>query len=91
MRFFEGRHKSLRYLECGISKKEFAKAGFWLHNWEVRCFHCDVHLKNVTAQMDPWIEHARWQPQCSFLRKTRDILFMWSVRDVIKIDKYTSF
>jgi baculoviral IAP repeat-containing protein 2/3 len=88
MRFYKKRLKSLRYLECGISKKQLAKAGFWLINGELRCFHCNLHLENVTDSIDPWIEHVRWQPKCSFLKMTRGILFMWSVRDVIKIEKY---
>jgi Inhibitor of Apoptosis domain len=91
MRDFKSRHKSLRNLDCVTSKKQLARAGFWLHNGEVRCFHCNMHLEKMTSELDPWIEHARWQPQCGFLKMDRGILFMWSVRDVIKIDKYIRF
>jgi hypothetical protein len=45
-------------------------------------------MENVTDPIDPWIDYARWQSKCSFLKMTRGILYMWSVRDVIKIEKY---
>lgn len=33
----------------------------------VRCFHCDGGLKHWDPHDDPWTEHARWFPQCSYV------------------------
>lgn len=85
MRDYSVRLATLGVLGSDICKEQFAKAGFYIpRGKDLHCFHCDLVLGAVTAQTDPWIEHARWQPRCSFLRMARDILFMWSVRDVIK-------
>lgn len=33
----------------------------------VNCFHCGSGLRNWEPEDDPWVEHARWFPQCRFL------------------------
>ncbi|XP_063769697.1 baculoviral IAP repeat-containing protein 1-like [Pseudophryne corroboree] len=40
----------------------------------VQCFSCGGCLGNWEEDDDPWKEHAKWFPECSFLRikKTRD-------------------
>lgn len=35
---------------------------------QVRCFHCDGGLRHWDPQDEPWVEHARWFPSCSYLR-----------------------
>lgn len=34
---------------------------------QVRCFHCDGGLRHWNPDDDPWTEHARWFPRCSFV------------------------
>lgn len=34
---------------------------------KVRCFYCDVGLRNWLVGDDPWVEHARWYPKCPFV------------------------
>lgn len=54
-----------------IQTPEFlAQAGFFYEGVgdQVRCFHCDGGLKHWDPHDDPWTEHARWFPNCSFLR-----------------------
>ena len=46
-----------------------AAAGFFYlgASDHVKCFHCDGGLRNWEPQDDPWLEHARWFPQCRFV------------------------
>ncbi|CAH1131503.1 unnamed protein product [Ceutorhynchus assimilis] len=46
-----------------------AQAGFYYEgmNDQVRCFHCDGGLRHWDPDDDPWTEHARWFPRCSFV------------------------
>ncbi|XP_019755887.2 death-associated inhibitor of apoptosis 2 isoform X2 [Dendroctonus ponderosae] len=46
-----------------------AQAGFYYEGLgdQVRCFHCDGGLRNWDPDDDPWTEHARWFPRCSFV------------------------
>ena len=37
----------------------------------MRCFHCDGGLRNWEEEDDPFTEHARWFPRCSFIRELR--------------------
>lgn len=34
----------------------------------VRCFHCGGALKDWKSGDDPMSEHAKWFPQCSFVK-----------------------
>lgn len=47
-----------------------AEAGFFYEGIsdQVRCFHCDGGLRNWDPVDDPWTEHARWFPSCSFVK-----------------------
>lgn len=33
----------------------------------VRCYHCDIGLRNFELTDEPWIEHAKHSPNCKFL------------------------
>ncbi|KAF6205852.1 hypothetical protein GE061_020026, partial [Apolygus lucorum] len=46
-----------------------ADAGFYYTGVgdKVRCFHCDGGLKEWKKMDDPWVEHARWFSDCTFL------------------------
>jgi hypothetical protein len=35
----------------------------------VRCFYCNGALRNWQATDDPKVEHARWFPQCAYIRQ----------------------
>ncbi len=42
----------------------------------VRCFFCDGGLRNWEREDDPFTEHARWFPRCSFIREVRGNAFV---------------
>ncbi|KAK3603355.1 hypothetical protein CHS0354_025961 [Potamilus streckersoni] len=48
---------------------QVAEAGFFYTGSHdiVRCFACDGGLKNWDPDDDPWVEHARWFPQCAYV------------------------
>ncbi|XP_052808890.1 baculoviral IAP repeat-containing protein 7-A-like [Mya arenaria] len=52
---------------------QLAHAGLYFTGVEdhVRCFACDGGLRQWDAGDDPWVEHCRWFPACSFARKTK--------------------
>ncbi|CAH1183237.1 unnamed protein product [Phaedon cochleariae] len=47
-----------------------SQAGFYYEGMGdlVRCFHCDGGLRHWDPHDDPWTEHARWFPNCSFVK-----------------------
>lgn len=49
--------------------EELAEAGFFYCGLSdhVRCFHCGNGLRNWESDDQPWNEHARWYPDCSFV------------------------
>lgn len=49
--------------------EQLAEAGFYYAGSgdQVRCFHCDGGLSKWDPSDDPWIEHARWFPECGFV------------------------
>lgn len=51
--------------------ENFAKAGFFYAGYSdyVRCFFCSVGLRNFELGDDPCIEHVRWKPKCSYIRR----------------------
>lgn len=50
-------------------------------NNDVRCFWCDLVLRNWESGEDPWVEHARWFPRCAFIRQTRGDEFVDMVQN----------
>nr|XP_053656418.1 baculoviral IAP repeat-containing protein 3-like [Cherax quadricarinatus] len=44
------------------------EAGFFTDKNETCCFYCAGKIRTVSREDDPWIEHAKWFPTCSFLR-----------------------
>ncbi|XP_052097287.1 baculoviral IAP repeat-containing protein 7-like, partial [Mytilus californianus] len=61
--------------------REMALAGFLFagYNDYTRCFHCGGGLRNWEAGDDPWVEHARWFPQCGFLKQNKGEKFIQAV------------
>jgi hypothetical protein len=49
----------------------FVEAGFFYTGDKtiVRCFYCNGALRNWQASDDPKVEHARWFPQCAYIRQ----------------------
>jgi baculoviral IAP repeat-containing protein 7/8 len=53
------------------SIESFVEAGFFYTGEKtiVRCFYCNGALRNWQASDDPKVEHARWFPQCAYIRQ----------------------
>ncbi|XP_068104303.1 baculoviral IAP repeat-containing protein 1e-like isoform X2 [Hyperolius riggenbachi] len=56
-----------------IQPKQLASAGFFYTGRRdtVRCFSCGGCLGNWQEKDDSWKEHAKWFPQCDFLRNQK--------------------
>ncbi|XP_076084057.1 putative inhibitor of apoptosis [Mytilus galloprovincialis] len=61
--------------------REMALAGFLFAGYHdyTRCFHCGGGLRNWDAGDDPCVEHARWFPQCGFLKQNKGESFIQAV------------
>jgi len=61
-----------------------SSAGFYYvgHADNVKCFFCDGGLSNWEANDDPWTEHARWFPNCGFLKQVMGTNYIQKVQDV---------
>ncbi|KAL5018674.1 hypothetical protein ScPMuIL_004396 [Solemya velum] len=46
----------------------------------VKCFFCGGGLRNWEPQDIPWVEHARWYPQCAFLIQCQGLEFVRKVQ-----------
>ncbi|KAL3883186.1 hypothetical protein ACJMK2_029477 [Sinanodonta woodiana] len=69
-------------LDIRQTPHKVAEAGFYYTGFQdvVRCFACDGGLKNWDDDDDPWIEHARWFPQCAYVRHIKGEEFINLVR-----------
>ena len=56
----------------------------------VRCFFCNGGLCNWEADDEPWTEHARWFPDCGFLKQVKGMTFIEKVRVSINKSVYTA-
>lgn len=58
-----------------------AMAGFLYAGYSdyTRCFFCGGGLRNWEAGDDPWVEHARWFPECAFLKQNKGDNFIQAV------------
>ncbi|XP_052096883.1 baculoviral IAP repeat-containing protein 3-like isoform X7 [Mytilus californianus] len=63
--------------------RQMAIAGFLFAGYHdyTRCFFCGGGLRNWEAGDDPWVEHARWFPKCTFLRQNKGDAFIKAVQD----------
>ena len=52
-----------------VAPSVLAKAGFFYTGSGdcVRCFHCDLGLRHWEPGDEPWEEHARWYPKCTYI------------------------
>ena len=51
----------------------------------VKCFFCDGGLCNWEADDEPWTEHARWFPNCGFLKQVKGPKFIQKVQVNCKV------
>ncbi|KAG8229323.1 hypothetical protein J437_LFUL007131, partial [Ladona fulva] len=67
------------------SPLSFAEAGFFYTGYSdrVRCFHCDLGLWEWQDDDDPWIEHARWFPNCEYVRLIKGEDFIISAKNLL--------
>ncbi|KAK3605776.1 hypothetical protein CHS0354_033981 [Potamilus streckersoni] len=61
--------------------QQMAEAGFFYAgiNDYTRCFQCGGGLRNWEPGDNPWIEHARWYPQCAYVLGKRGQRFVNAV------------
>ncbi|MDP0589944.1 MAG: baculoviral IAP repeat-containing protein [Candidatus Endonucleobacter bathymodioli] len=62
--------------------KDMAAAGFFYVNRSdcVQCFHCGLGLRNWETDDIPFVEHARWFPECAYLITCKGYEFIASVQ-----------
>ncbi|MCJ8734184.1 hypothetical protein PDJAM_G00232400 [Pangasius djambal] len=82
MESFEERLESFRDRAHPISHERLARAGFSSTGERdcVVCFKCGGRLKNWQPDEDPWEEHAKHYPGCSFLLAEKGQEFINSVQ-----------
>ncbi|XP_061171128.1 inhibitor of apoptosis protein-like [Saccostrea echinata] len=63
--------------------RDLALAGFFYagDGDSTRCFDCGVGLRNWDAEDDPWVEHARWSPNCRFVNDHRGSQFLDAIEE----------
>lgn len=42
----------------------------------MRCYYCDGGLQNWEKTDNPWVEHAKWFPNCGFLKLVKGEKFL---------------
>ncbi|NXD80032.1 XIAP ligase, partial [Halcyon senegalensis] len=64
-----------------VEKERLAEAGFYsIGNGDhVVCFHCGGALEEWKENEDPWDQHAKWFPGCSFVRNEKGLEFINNV------------
>ncbi|BFZ24930.1 hypothetical protein BsWGS_27969 [Bradybaena similaris] len=69
-----------------------AKAGFFYTGRKdrVRCFCCSGGLCEWDANDDPWVEHARWFPNCPYVKQAKGQVFINAVLSSSKFTKMQS-
>ena len=61
-----------------------SSAGFFYVGYSdnVKCFFCNGGLCNWEANDEPWTEHAKWFPDCGFLKQVKGTRYIEKVREV---------
>ena len=52
----------------------------------VRCFYCGVGLKHWVTTDDVWTEHARWRPDCGYLRAVKGDNFIQDTLTRLRVE-----
>ncbi|XP_067946846.1 baculoviral IAP repeat-containing protein 7-B-like [Watersipora subatra] len=65
-----------------IAADKLCEAGFLYEGIgdKVKCFWCDGALEMWSRGDDPWAEHAKWYPGCTFVQQTKGLAFIKTVR-----------
>ena len=65
-----------------VDTRSLAEAGFYSVGVSdyVKCFYCDGGLFNWELGDDPWIEHAKWFPDCQFVVLNKSQTFIEECR-----------
>ena len=68
---------------CPVRPADLASAGFFYtgNGDTVRCFYCDVGMREWKPSDTPWEEHAHWYPECMFLVTNKGERFIRSVQE----------
>lgn len=79
---FEGRLDSFKGRQHPIDPERLARAGFYSTGEQdrVMCFRCGGGVKAWMPDEDPWEEHARHYPGCSFLLAEKGEEYVSSVQ-----------
>lgn len=61
--------------------EELASAGFFYRGFgdQTLCFYCGGGLKDWERNDDPWEQHAKWFPKCSYLLMRKGPLFVKAI------------
>ncbi|CAM9390214.1 unnamed protein product [Bubo scandiacus] len=64
-----------------VDKEQLAEAGFYsIGNGDhVVCFHCGGGLQEWKENENPWDQHAKWFPGCTFVKKEKGLEFINNV------------
>ncbi|XP_060084357.1 uncharacterized protein LOC132563634 [Ylistrum balloti] len=67
--------------------QDLATAGFYFKGYEdaTQCFFCGGCLKEWEEHDDPWVEHARWFPDCGFVIKNKQKGFVNLVQEKLRL------
>ncbi|XP_013418150.1 E3 ubiquitin-protein ligase XIAP-like [Lingula anatina] len=63
--------------------RELSIAGFYYAGFgdNVKCFFCGGELRNWEPQDDVWTEHARWFPNCGYVKQCKGVTF---IREILQ-------
>lgn len=50
----------------------------------VRCYLCGTGLRNWDPEDEPWVEHARWAPECFYVRDNKGQEFINLVQVAVR-------
>ncbi|KAL5004352.1 hypothetical protein ScPMuIL_017808 [Solemya velum] len=72
--------------------QELATSGLFYTGFgdAVRCFFCGGGLRNWEDSDDPWVEHARWFPRCSFVQQVKGLDFVKDVQEAVETQTFSS-
>ncbi|CAG2179484.1 unnamed protein product, partial [Oppiella nova] len=75
-----------------VSTDTLAEAGFYSIGMSdyVKCFYCDGGLCNWEPGDDPWIEHAKWFPDCHFVLLNKSPEFVDECRQMVANERQTN-
>ncbi|XP_054890693.1 E3 ubiquitin-protein ligase XIAP [Poeciliopsis prolifica] len=82
METFNGRLSSFAHVRHPVDHERLARAGFYSTGEEdkVLCFCCGGGLRGWQPDEDPWVEHAKEYPGCSFLLEEKGVAFVNNIQ-----------